>query len=250
MLKNRKQQTSRFIELDIFRGVAIISMIFLHLLWDLDYFGFVPLNETIYQFNKIIPTMFFLLVGICLAISVAKNHKSSERTLVNHLLVRGLWILGLGIIITIVTLIVMPDRPIFFGVLHCIGLSIILSIPFLRFKAYNALIAPLILLLGIIVGLYHIDNPTIVHLVVGLHPAEISHYTIDYFPLLPWFGVSLFGIALGNWLYKDGKRQFSFPDLSQYKPVSLVSWFGKHSLLIYLLHQPVIAGILGLYLIL
>ena len=63
-----KQSSNRFIELDILRGFAIGLMIFLHLLWDLDYFGFVPLNHQIYQFQYIVPITFFLLVGICLVV--------------------------------------------------------------------------------------------------------------------------------------------------------------------------------------
>jgi len=74
-------------------------------------------------------------------------------------------------------------------------------------------------------------------------------YTIDYFPLLPWLGVCLLGIALGDIMYKDNKRRFPLPDLSKYRPSKLFSWLGQHSLAIYLLHQPVIAGVLFLFLI-
>ena len=245
-----ENRTSRFIELDIIRGCAIVSMIFLHFLWDLDYFGLVTLDENIYQFNKMISTVFFLMVGICLAITINKRQISSKQTAARHLLFRGLWIFGIGMIITVITLIFMPDRPILFGVLHCIGFSIILSVPFLKFKSYNIVFAAVIILAGFIVGLYPVENPTIIHLAIGFHQSDISRYTIDYFPLLPWFGISLLGVALGNWLYKDGKRQFLIPDIFEYKPVSIVSWLGKHSLLIYLLHQPVIAGVLGLFVIL
>jgi len=243
----------RFIELDVLRGFAIIFMIFLHIMWDLDYFGLVPMNAQIYQFQKIVPAMFFVLLGMCLVVSKNKklNQPSFDEKRYNkHLFLRGLKIFGLGMIITIITLIFMPERPIFFGVLHCIGLSIILVIPFIRLRSYNIICATAIILTGFVIGAYHVENPTIFHLVLGLHQANIGLYTIDYFPLFPWFGVCLFGVALGNWLYKDGIRRFSFPDISQYKPISMFSWFGKHSLIIYLLHQPVIAGILGLYVIL
>ena len=250
ILSKKKHHSSRFIELDILRGVAIISMIFLHILWDLDYFGLIPLDSGVYQYNKIIPAIFFLLIGICLMITVNRKKAVPDKIWKQHLLVRGLWVFSLGMIFTIITLIFMPEKPIFFGVLHCIGLSIILSIPFLHFRAYNLVFAGVIFVATYIVNLFPAENPTILHFALGFHQADVSKYTIDYFPLLPWFGICLFGIALGSWLYKDGKRNFKFPDLSQHKSVSLFSWIGEHSLTIYLFHQPVIAGVLTLFVVL
>ena len=65
-----------------------------------------------------------------------------------------------------------------------------------------------------------------------------------YFPILPWFGVTLLGVGAGNILYKNGIRQFKFPDISHLLPVKVVSLLGKNSLIIYLLHQPILAGMI------
>ena len=243
-----KTHFHRFIELDILRGFAIAIMIFYHLLWDLDYFGLVPLNNSMYQSNRYFPPIFFLLVGICLAISTNKRQTSNERT--KRLLIRGSWIFTLGMVLTSLTFFIIPDKPILFGALHCIGLSIILSIPFLKFKSYNIIFALVIILIGSIVGSFTVENPTILHLAIGFHQAGLWDYTIDYFPLLPWFGVILVGIALGNFLYTDNKRRFKIPDLSKYKPATIFSWLGQHSLIIYLLHQPIIAGTLFIFVVL
>ena len=251
--KIRNQASNRFIELDILRGGAIALMIFLHVLWDLDYFGIIPLNHQIYQFQEIVPLTFFLLVGMCLVVGKNKNLNKTaleQKNYNKHLIARGIKIFGFGIAITIVTVIFMPDRPIIFGVLHFIGLSIILSIPFLKLKYYNILFASLIIFVGILIGQYPIENPTVFHLVLGFHQANIWGYTIDYFPLLPWFGVALLGIVLGDILYKDNKRRFNLPDLSKYRSFTTLSWVGKHSLVIYLLHQPVIAGVLFIFILL
>jgi len=242
--------SGRFIEIDVLRGLAIILMIFLHIIWDLDYFGLFPINTQIYQFQKIVPTIFFILLGVCLVVS--KNKKITqtsfdEITYNKHLFLRGLKIFGLGMIITLVTMIFIPDKPIFFGVLHCIGFSIILSIPFMKFKYYNLLFASLVILIGFLFSQNSIEDPTLIHLVVGLQPTNIAQYTIDYFPLFPWFGACLFGIVLGKLLYKDNERRFRIPDISKYKPVTMFSWLGKHSLTIYLLHQPIIAGALSIF---
>ena len=248
-----EKTTTRFIELDILRGIAIIFMIFLHILWDLDYFGILPLNNKIYQFQVLVPAMFFLLVGMCLAVS--RNRTLTKPSVIEnqynkHLFIRGIKIFSLGILFTIITVIFMPERPIIFGVLHCIGFSIILSIPFLKLKTYNLLFATVFIGVGLLIGQIAIQNPSILQLVIGLHPTNIGQYTIDYFPVLPWFGVTLLGIAFGNIMYKDNKRRFQLPDLSKYKPFTIFSWLGKHSLAIYLFHQPIIAGALTLFLIL
>lgn len=248
-----KQNNARFIELDLLRGFAIIGMVFLHLLWDLDYFGLVTLDKNIYQLQPVIPALFFLLVGVCLVVSKNKKRHQTpqeERKYHQHLALRGLKIFSLGMIITTVTLLFMPGRPVIFGVLHCIGLSIVISIPFLKFRAYNLLFATLIILAGFVLGSYSAEVPTAIHLAFGLHQSNVWAYTVDYFPLLPWFGVSLLGIALGDVLYRDNKRRFKMPDLSKYTPMKVFSWLGRHSLAIYLLHQPIIAGVLSVYLIL
>ncbi len=239
----------RFIEIDLIRGFTIIMMILFHISWDLDHFGIVTLNKTIYQYNFIFQPMFFLLVGICLAVNSNKNNNLSKnkKSFKTHLIKRGLSIVGLGMIITLITFVIFPDKIVLFGVLHCIGFSIILSIPFLKFKSYNILFALLIIIFGFIIGSFTMENPTILHLMIGVHQPNLWQHTIDYFPLFPWFGVTLFGVALGNLLYTGNERRFKIPDLSKYKPAKMFSWCGKHSLAIYLLHQPIIAGTLFIF---
>lgn len=245
MIKQKKHKM-RFVELDFLRGFAITHMIILHLLWDLDYYKILPLNSLVQQTNVIVQVTFFIIVGICLAITFDKKARNPKK-LYKHLLKRGLWIFSLGMTITAITLIFMPERPILFGVLHCIGLCIILSIPFLKLRQWNQPIALTMIVTGIILGTYTIQNPSVFHLLIGMHQANVWTYTIDYFPLFPWLGVCLLGISIGSILYKDNKRGFYLPDISKYLPVKFLSWFGRHSLTIYLVHQPAIAGFLMLY---
>ena len=249
-----KSNSQRFIEIDMLRGFAIVLMIFGHILWDLDYFGLMPMNDGFYNILiKIIQPTFFLLVGISLIISKKKieNIKvNNDKKYYIHLIVRGLKIFSLGIIFTILTLIFIPDRPIFFGVLHCIGLSVIISAPFLKFRKYNLIFVVLLIIATILVSNYNMENPTIIHLAFGIHQMDISSHTIDYFPLLPWFGICLLGIIIGDCLYSGNNRKFRIPDLSKYRPIKLFQWCGQHSLIIYLIHQPIIAGALSIFLIL
>ncbi len=246
--KAEKRPSPRFIELDILRGFAILFMIILHFFWDLDYFGILPLNKNFYSLNIIVPVIFFLLVGICQAVNNNK-YRDQPRKMHFRTIQRGLWILNLGMLFTLLTAVFLPDKPILFGVLHCIGCCMILSTVLLRYKSTNVILGALMIVLGLALGLFYTtENPNMVELSAGIHEPDIARHTIDYFPILPWFGICLLGIALGNILYKDNKRRYPLPDLSKYKPTKLFSWLGKHSLAIYLVHQPIIAGCLTLVL--
>lgn len=162
---------------------------------------------------------------------------------------RGLWILNLGMLLTLLTAIFLPDRPILFGVLHCIGCCLIFSTILLRLKSTNVIVATLVIVTGLALGFFFtMENPNMVELAAGIHESDVGTHTIDYFPILPWFGVCLLGITLGNILYKDNKRRFPLHDLSNYTSSKLFSWLGQHSLAIYLVHQPLIAGCLTLFL--
>jgi uncharacterized membrane protein len=234
-----KMQRTRFIEIDVLRGVSLFLMIFLHLWWDLEYFGVLKVNRSIYQIQHVVASMFFILMGMCLVITY---YKYAQRVFFRHTVFRGLYIFSLGMMLSAVTFILIPERPIYFGVLHCIGLCIILCLPFLRLRWFSIVFAILFICTGFVFGAYPMENASIMHIAVGLHPSGMYRYTIDYFPLIPWLGVALLGVAFGSVLYRDGKRQFSFPEIPHYKSMFLFSWLGKHSLLVYLLHQPLIAG--------
>ena len=249
-----KSKSQRFIEIDMLRGLAIFLMVFGHILWDLDYFGVVSMNNNVYSFlQQTVPPLFFLLIGVSLVLSKKKieiNKTKDENTYFKHLLVRGLKILSLGMILTIISLIFMPSQPVFFGVLHCIGFIVLLSAPFLKYRNFTLFFAFLFIIAGFVLAQHPVENPSIFHLIIGLHQANVWQYTVDYFPLLPWFGISLLGIVIGDMLYCGNERRFKMPDLSKYRAVKLFQWAGQHSLGIYLIHQPIIAGILSVYMLL
>ncbi|MCB0064880.1 MAG: DUF1624 domain-containing protein, partial [Caldilineaceae bacterium] len=73
---------------------------------------------------------------------------------------------------------------------------------------------------------------------LGLKPVNYTY--LDYFPLVPWFGIVLLGIGVGNLLYDHSRRTFVLPDLSNVTVVQWLQRLGRNSLLIYLLHQPLL----------
>jgi uncharacterized membrane protein len=143
-------------------------------------------------------------------------------------------------VITLVTFILSPRDPIVFGILHSIGLSIILAYPFLRRKFTNLVLGLVFVAIGISLRGIGFGVPWFLWL--GFQPA--NYVMRDYRPLLPWFGVVLLGIFVGNLLYEQGRRCFALPDLSGLSPVRLLALLGRHSLAIYLVHQPVLLVLL------
>jgi uncharacterized membrane protein len=178
-----------------------------------------------------------------------KNPSFSESVFYKNLILRGLKVIGLGMILTVGSFIFMPETPVYFGVLHCIGLSIILTIPFLKYRNYNFLFAFLLIFTGWQIGQINFQNPNIIQFIIGMHPEKLWLITVDYFPLLPWFGITLLGLFIGDCLYCEDKRRFRMPDLSGYAPAKLFSWIGRHSLGIYLIHQPILAGIISVFIL-
>ena len=74
----------------------------------------------------------------------------------------------------------------------------------------------------------------------------MGFYSVDYFPLLPWFGVILIGVALGDLFYRGYRRRVPLPDLTGSSVVRGFELLGRNSLAIYLAHQPVIIGLMYL----
>jgi uncharacterized membrane protein len=145
-------------------------------------------------------------------------------------------------LITAATWLFIGDGFIVFGILHFIGIAIILEYVFIRRKYLNLFLGIAFIAAGIYLMDFRFDFYDLLWL--GFTPANF--YTVDYFPLLPWLGIVSFGIFLGNTLYEKYVRQFKLPDLSNHWSVKVFGFLGKHSLLIYLIHQPIIIIILYL----
>jgi uncharacterized membrane protein len=163
-----------------------------------------------------------------------------HKQLFQKYLLRGLQLLGLGMIITVVTYFLVGSGFVIFGILHLLGLSTILAYPFLRSR-WASLVAGLIVI-GLSVPLRQLLSPDPWLLWLGVR--QIGRFMLDFYPVVPWFGVALLGAFVGFTLYPEGTRRLALPNLSHLTPVRGLTYLGQHSLLIYLVHQPVLLGIL------
>jgi len=236
----------RFWEIDFLRGIAVVMMIVFHFFYDLNFFSIYKIDwhsGYFLLFLYSIGTIFILLVGLSLSLSHSRiEGNKNKKQLLFKIILRGSKIFGLGILITLATWIYLRDGFVLFGVLHCIGLSIIIAYPFLRFKIRNLIIGSLLVSIGIYLKTLTFDFSWLFWM--GFKPSQF--YTVDYFPILPWFGVVLIGIFVGNTFYPSNKRRFKLKDVSRVIFVKFFCFLGRHSLIIYFLHQPVILVLLSI----
>ena len=231
----------RIWELDAFRGICILGVIAVHFVYDLvDLYGLVVWNyPSVFSFVKNWGgVLFFLLSGIC-------------ATLGRHSVRRGLLVFACGLVITAVTVAMYPfglsgiGIIIYFGVLHCLGICMLLWPLFRRMPWWVLLpVSAGLIALGFwLQTLPPINHPWL--MVVGLPWTDFV--SSDYFPLLPYLGFFLAGAVLGKTLYR--RKESLFPNIREGN--ILIRFFrfcGKQSLWLYLLHQPLLSGIFYLIL--
>ena len=233
----------RIWELDAIRGLLMILIMAYHLFYDLVFlFSLVELNTSfllgLYRFcNNWLGSPFLLLSGLCV-------------TLGSRPVRRGLQVIGGGLAITAVTATLYwigfagKDIIIYFGVLHCLGTCMLLWPVFRKLPTWALPVLGVILAA---VGLY-IKRRYLVSFdwLAPLGLISRNFASSDYFPLLPNLGYFLIGAFLGKLLYR--KKVSLLPNiLPSCLPIRFLSFIGRHSLIIYLLHQPILAGVVFLW---
>ena len=253
----------RYRLLDTLRGFSLVSMILYHVCWDLVHmygFDWPWFMETRgYLWQQSICWLFIFVSGFC------QGLKRDERTL-SSACKRGLKIMISGILVTVATLVFAPESKIIFGVLFFLGFSIMLTAwlgPLLRkIPAKAGLLCSAILLFifrNINDGNLGFENIILCRLpdflyehgmlgtFLGLQDKNFS--SADYFSFIPWYFLFIKGYFIcRNLLQKRETKGLSgLPDVF-IKGVPVLETLGQHSLLVYLLHQPVILLILSLVL--
>ena len=226
--------SKRIWELDALRGLALLGMMGIHLVYDLvDLFGVWNWQQPAWYlfFKNNYGAVFFLISGISVTLGSHPVKRGAQVFLCGFLctgVTLGMYLLGFagkGILI-------------YMGVLQCLGLCMMLW-PLFRRCPDRALVA--LGLAMMIAGWYLRTQAYPFWLLTPLGFAPYGFTSSDYFPLLPNFGYFLLGAVVGKRAYAGRKSLFP----RETPPLGLFRWMGRHSLMIYLLHQPVLAAIVA-----
>ena len=229
--------------IDVLRGLALVAMATYHFTWDLDFFGYLTPGTAQTGFMKWyargIASTFLMLAGFSLVLAHQRGIRwPSFRK-------RFAMVAGAALLITLGTYFAMPRGFIFFGILHQIALGSLIGLAFLRLPPVLTLAAA-----AAMISAPHFlrsalfDAPALWW--VGL--SSIDPPSNDYVPVLPWTGVVLIGAALAKLTMASGL----FSTLRQIqagktRPGKALSYLGRHSLVVYLLHQPLLIGSIYLF---
>lgn len=251
-----KEKKNRLRIIDEYRGFVVINMILYHAVWDFVYiFGYNWQwfrSEYAHLWQQWICWSFILISGFCWQMS-------------RQSLKRGLQVFAAGLIITVVTLVFMPSSRVIFGVLTLLGSSMILMIPCdMVFKKIPP-VAGTIVSFALFLFVYPVNDGFLgfgvrevvvlpVEWYVNLFTTylgfpEPGFWSTDYFSILPWF----FLYATGYFAYRvfmQGKRNEKTAWALSKSICPPLGWIGRNALIIYMLHQPVVYGILYVWSIL
>jgi uncharacterized membrane protein len=243
-MESEKQEHRRFWEVDTVRGIAVVLMICYHFVFDLYYFGAYSGNmySVPWQITaRSIGSTFIVLMGLSLTLRYHRlEHKLERKQMFPKYLLRGAKLIAWGMVITVVTYFVIGRGFVVFGILHLLGVSTILAFPFLRSRWAS-------LVTGIVViglGFYLNGLRSLFPWFLWIGVKQFGRMMFDWYPVFPWFGVALLGVFVGLTLYPRGSPRFALPDLSHSVPIRALTFLGRHSLPIYLIHQPILLGLL------
>ena len=257
-MENQKATAKiRYHLLDTLRGITLISMMLYHTVWDIVYifginWGWYR-SVGAYVWQQSICFTFILLSGFCWSIG-------------RHHLKRGLTVFAAGALVSAVTCLFLYEDRVIFGVLTLLGTAMLFTIPldklFCKIKPqYGLLVAGLLFFLtrNVNVGSLGFEGTQLVTLPTGWYdrgygmaflgfPSE-SFYSTDYFSLIPWIFLFFMGYFLYQLLCKrEGMGSGVIRNALVGGKCRPLEFIGRHSLLIYMLHQPVVFGILMLLL--
>lgn len=227
----------RIWEIDFLRGLSIILMVFYHVGYDLSELAGIKTLLGI----EINLSSIFLLVAQYFFAGLFIILCGISSTLSRGNIRRALKLLGVAVIITAATIIYNSSSAIHFGILHCLGICILVyGLMFEKSKpSACAAAAAIVFGLSVALALFMRNVPVRFNWLLPLGISSNTYTSLDYFPLFPWLGVYLAGAALGKSIYSQ-KRGL----IQKRLPETFINTAGRHSLLIYVVHQPVIIAIL------
>jgi len=230
----------RYELLDVLRGSAILMMFSFHFSYDLNNFHYIQTdfyhNPFWLNYRTLIVSSFLSVMGMSLYVA---HHRGLQK---QKYLQRLAWLVLCALLISAATRYWAGSRFIYFGILHFIAVASVLALPFVRLYWSNLLLGVGIIIIGNQLSLAFM-NPRYLNW-IGLMQGK--PLTDDYVPLFPWFGVVLLGIFFARWALSEG----NFPGFGRWQSrlavFRVLRFGGRHSLLIYMLHQPIFIGCLYL----
>jgi len=230
--------STRLAVLDLARGLAVVAMAVYHFSWDLSWFAFVdwPVAQGPgwRSFAALIAGSFLFVAGISLDLA---HHKGIRW--------RPFWrrfavIVAAAAAVSLVTYFTFGNSFVRFGILHCIAAASLIALPFTRWPLIaTALAAIFVLTLPLWASSFVFNGQ--LWLWTGLGTPDFG--SVDYVPLAPWSGLTLAGVAVSN-LFRTARIWEKLSALRLTDPLGRFTRFiGRHSLPIYLLHQPVLYGL-------
>jgi uncharacterized membrane protein len=241
---------NRFWEIDLFRTFAIVMMVTFHSLYLLNYFNIRntgvpgPYHGLWWWIPVGIVTTFAFLAGLSVTITYSRGKRLSEIHLggfkirVSPFILRGLEIFGWGMGITLITWLIAPHDYVRFGILQFFGIAFILTPLFTRFRYVNLILGVAV----IAVGIYMTEHAIFISSPWLLWLLPYNFSTLDYWPLVPCFGIFLVGMFCGTILYPQGNRNFGIPSFNN-RVLLALTLPGRHPLVVYLAQWPILIGI-------
>jgi uncharacterized membrane protein len=229
----------RFLLVDALRGFAIVLMVIYHFCFDLSYFGLASFDFYEDSFwlhmRTLILSLFLGLVGVSLVLA------HYRRVNIRRYLRRLSLLVASAALVSLATWWMFAERFVFFGVLHFIAVASVLALLFLRAGWLNLIVGVGLILFAMHYQSAWFDTPGLRWIGLMTH----KPLTEDYVPLLPWFGVVLLGVFAGPYALQWSIRGQS--DRGSYAATRWLALAGRHSLIIYLVHQPLLIAALSAY---
>lgn len=238
MSADADQLPERVAGVDVLRALALLAMIAYHFCFDLRYFGVIRADfehDPVWlSARTIILSSFLLLAGVSMVLADARN--ASPVHFWRHVAM----IAGCAVLVSAASYAMFPTTFIWFGVLHAIAVTLVLARPFTRFPRMALATGLVVIAAGIA-----FSDPAFNQFALGwIGFVTAKPYTEDYVPLFPWAGVLFCGIAAGHALVRNGFAVVAPLAASPH----WLAWLGRHTLAIYMLHQPILMGALWLIL--
>jgi uncharacterized membrane protein len=238
-------QAARLLPLDLCRTAALLGMIVYHFTFDLQMFGLIAAGTAgsgwLYGLARIVAGSFLVFAGISLWLAHGQGFRRGA------FVRRWLRVAGAAMLVTLATRLAVPDYYVFFGILHCMAACSLIGLLFLRLPAILTMLAAAAAMAapGALAGPMF-DAPLLRFL--GLH--TVPAQAVDFVPLLPWLGPFLAGLALARVADRAGLMAWA-KRWSAQAPALLhrLAWPGRHTLAIYLLHQPVPFAVLWVWVV-